>query len=214
VERGWSLEELVRRATEALAAGDVRAPNARVTPVPDRRLIRWYATIGLVDRPLASQGRTARYGPRHLLQLVAIKRRQAQGYTLAEVQAELTGATDSTLRKIAEVPAELLRDADVPADLLRDAEVAADLLPDVDAREAVPATGAGTRFWTRSTAPPPAVGPPPDGFLHGVRLGEAILLLPVGPDAADLAAIRAAAQPLLDLLVHKGLLPRSEGSTR
>jgi hypothetical protein len=30
------------------------------------------------------QGRTALYGPRHLLQVVAVKRRQAQGRSLAE----------------------------------------------------------------------------------------------------------------------------------
>src|SRR5215813_8139736 len=111
MQHGWSLEELVRRATEALVAGGVRSPNGRVTPVPDRRLIRWYATIGLVDRPLASQGRTARYGPRHLLQLVAIKRLQARGLALAEIQAQLAGATNAMLTRIANVTARLLDDA-------------------------------------------------------------------------------------------------------
>src|SRR6516165_8067749 len=99
----WSAEELVRRVAQALA--DLHSPNGRVTPVPDRRVIRWYATIGLVDRPLSSQGRTARYGPRHLLQIVAVKRRQAQGRALADIQAELAGATDTMLARIANVPA-------------------------------------------------------------------------------------------------------------
>jgi len=87
----------------ALAAGDVRAPNGRVTPLPDVRVVRWYATIGLVDRPLGMRGRTALYGPRHLYQLVAVKRRQAQGHTLADIQAELTGATDAVLMRIADM---------------------------------------------------------------------------------------------------------------
>src|SRR5262245_16297548 len=108
MERGWVVEELVQRVAQALADGDVSSPNGRVTPLPDRRMIRWYATIGLVDRPLASQGRTARYGPRHLLQLVAIKRRQAHGYSLADIQVELAGATYATLSRLAQVPQELL----------------------------------------------------------------------------------------------------------
>ena len=37
------------------------------------------------------RGRTALYGLRHLLQLVAIKRLQAKGYTLEQVQQALEG---------------------------------------------------------------------------------------------------------------------------
>src|SRR5690349_14204525 len=94
----WTLDELVRRVTDALAGSAYTgAPNGRVREVPDRRSIRWYTTTGLVDRPVM-QGRTALYGARHLLQIVAVKRRQAEGRSLAEIQAELAGATDDTLR--------------------------------------------------------------------------------------------------------------------
>src|SRR5262247_3006662 len=98
----WTLDELVERVRSALAEAEYPgAPNGRVRDVPDRRAIRWYATVGLLDRPAGARGRTALYGPRHLLQLVAIKRRQAQGRSLAEIQAELLGATDATLRRVA-----------------------------------------------------------------------------------------------------------------
>jgi uncharacterized protein YjbI with pentapeptide repeats len=101
----WTLDELVRRVADALAGGAYPgAPNGRVRDVPDRRAVRWYATIGLVDRPATIRGRTALYGPRHLLQLVAVKRRQAQGRTLADIQAELAGANDAVLRRIADLP--------------------------------------------------------------------------------------------------------------
>ncbi len=104
-EARWTLDELVQLVGDALAGDSYPgAPNGRVRDVPDRRAVRWYATIGLVDRPLAVAGRPARYGPRHLLQLVAVKRRQAQGRTLAEIQAELAGATDATLRRVAALP--------------------------------------------------------------------------------------------------------------
>ncbi|MGH3681855.1 MAG: MerR family transcriptional regulator, partial [Natronosporangium sp.] len=98
---GWTIDELAERAAEALASEGVRAPNGRVAELPARRVIRWYATIGLLDRPLRTGGRVARYGERHLLQLVAVKRRQAEGYPLAAIQAELAGATDATLRRVA-----------------------------------------------------------------------------------------------------------------
>lgn len=108
------MEQLVERVSAALAAEYPGAPNGRVREVPDRRSIRWYTTIGLVDRPLGTRGRTVLYGPRHLLQLVAIKRRQAAGRTLAEIQAELAGASEETLAAVARVPDRLL-DTDGPA---------------------------------------------------------------------------------------------------
>jgi hypothetical protein len=100
----WTLDQLAEQVEGALAVGYGGATSGRVRSVPDRRAIRWYATIGLIDRPAGMRGRTALYGARHLLQLVAIKRRQAAGRSLAEIQAELTGATDATLREIAQLP--------------------------------------------------------------------------------------------------------------
>jgi DNA-binding transcriptional MerR regulator len=95
----WTLPELAARASEALAAEPGRV-NGRVQEVPNERLIRWYTTIGLVDPPLSRRGRIALYGPRHLLQIVAVKRRQAAGLTIAEIQAELAGAPDTVLQQI------------------------------------------------------------------------------------------------------------------
>ena len=93
----WTLDELVERVGAALAAEYPGAPNGRVRDVPDRRAIRWYTTIGLVDRPLGMRGRTALYGPRHLQQLVAIKRWQAQGRSLSQIQAEFVFLTPRDL---------------------------------------------------------------------------------------------------------------------
>jgi DNA-binding transcriptional MerR regulator len=174
---GWTIDELVQRAAEALAAGEVRAPNGRVTVEPDRRVIRWYATIGLLDRPVRTRGRVARYRERHLLQVVAVKRRQADGRTLAEIQAELAGATDATLRRVAGLPGP-------PGP------------PEPRAPEDNPRDG----FWR---AVPEATPTP----LYPVALRpDATLLLHAAPAPADLAAIHAAARPLLDLLADRGLL--------
>src|SRR4051812_27193471 len=185
---GWTIDELAAQAAAALGDGYSGAPNGRVRDLPDARSIRWYATIGLVDRPAAMRGRTALYGPRHLLQLVAVKRRQAEGRTIAEIQRELAGAGDAALRESAALPT---------------AEPAAPAA----AEPARPA-----RFWAeRPAAPRPVPAPGPDrpapALLTGVPLGGgAVLLLPAAPDHEDLPAIAAAAGPPLDLLSERGLL--------
>ncbi|MEU4561187.1 MerR family transcriptional regulator [Actinoplanes sp. NPDC023936] len=219
----WTMEQLVERAHAALAAEYPGAPNGRVRDLPDRRSIRWYTTIGLVDRPLGTRGRTALYGPRHLLQLVAIKRRQAAGRTLAEIQAELTGASDETLAAASRVPERLLTTG----------EPAAEGVP----ADAPAPDGAGRHsFWKQAPAaadaPAPLGAPPPGdwrkappGFasyepgathaapgitggplLTGFPLGDGVILLVPGPAAGiDRDDLAAAARPLLDLLASGGL---------
>jgi DNA-binding transcriptional MerR regulator len=182
----WTIDELASRVAAALADDAYPgAPNGRVRDVPDQRAIRWYATRGLVDRPAAMRGRTALYGQRHLLQLVAVKRLQARGHSLAEVQARLTGATDETLTEIAELPAGQPVEA-----------------PALDR----------PRFWAErpAVAPLRAEPTPRDAdsvdVLAAIRLdGGAVLLLPATGAPLDVPAIRAAARPLLDLLAAQSL---------
>ena len=100
-ETFWTIDELGERVAEALCGpGYLGVPSGRVRDVPDLRTIRYYTTLGLLDRPAAMRGRTALYGPRHLLQLVAIKRLQARGLTLAAVQERVVGLSDAALRRL------------------------------------------------------------------------------------------------------------------
>jgi hypothetical protein len=177
------LDELVDRVHRALAAEYPGAPNGRVRDLPDRRAVRWYTTTGLVDRPLAMRGRSALYGNRHLLQLVAVKRRQAEGRTLAEIQAELAGATDAELSDLARVPDGLLGAG-----------------PDGDPRPV------RTRFW----AAPPAAAPD-EPAVGAVALGAGVVLvLPGQPTDGQRREIAAAARPLMDLLAERGLLEKGD----
>lgn len=197
------MEELVERVREALAAEYPGAPNGRVRDVPDRRAIRWYTTIGLVDRPLGMRGRTALYGPRHLQQLVAIKRLQAEGQSLAKIQADFVWLTPDELSDTSRVPEHLL---------------AGGVHPEPASAEV------RHRFWADRPAPPappppeplptglPLPAPPPAAVaeappVHGVALGGgAILLLPHPVTDRDRADIAAAAQPLRTLLESRGLI--------
>ena len=68
------------------------AADGRVRAAPDVRTIRYYQSIGLVDRPLRYDGRRAVYGRRHLLQAVVVKLLQGEGLSLAQIQTALQGA--------------------------------------------------------------------------------------------------------------------------
>src|SRR5438046_6570687 len=104
----WTLDDLGARVAIALAEDYDGQPSGRVRDVPDRRTIRYYTTLGLIDRPAEMRGRTALYSRRHLLQLVAIKRLQAQGLTLADLQQQLLGQTNALLEKVARLSVEVV----------------------------------------------------------------------------------------------------------
>ena len=93
-----SLDELVEQVERRLQRLGIEggSPDGRVAPVPDARTVRYYTTLGLVDRPRIV-GREARYERRHALQLAAIKRLQAEGARLADVQRQLYGRSDAEL---------------------------------------------------------------------------------------------------------------------
>jgi DNA-binding transcriptional MerR regulator len=94
------LSEAVARELEASGlAGGHR--DRRVSAVPDARTIRYYTTLGLLDRP-GIEGRQARYGRRHVLQLMAIKALQSASLPLSEIQARLYGRTDGELEALLE----------------------------------------------------------------------------------------------------------------
>lgn len=96
-----SLEDLaleVNRLLEGRGLLDSQG-DRRVAAAPDARTVRYYGTLGLVDRPSIVE-REARYGRRHVLQLVAVKALQARGLPLAEVQARLYGRSNSELETL------------------------------------------------------------------------------------------------------------------
>lgn len=101
----WTIHQLVEMVRLALGrVGYDGQESKRVRDVPDKRTIRYYTTLGIVDRPVEFRARTAYYGPRHLLQLVAIKRLQAEGWSLLQVQKALAGADEARLMALAHLP--------------------------------------------------------------------------------------------------------------
>jgi DNA-binding transcriptional MerR regulator len=193
VDVSWTLTELVAEAASSIAT--LPAPkNGQVRAVPDERTVRYYATLGLLDRPLAMRGRTALYGRRHLAQVVAIKRLQSAGRSLAEIQALWLTLDDATLARMSGVE--------------------------------VGGKRARRDFWKTpptiavppSKAPVPYDVPPrslrmPAGKPVELRVELATgadLVIKIPSDAsiapADVAALRAAAAPLVTELARRGLI--------
>lgn len=75
--------------------------DGRVSAVPDGRTIRYYTTLGILEKPKVIS-RQAFYGKRHVLQLLAIKSLQGLSLPLGEIQARLYGKSDKELEAILE----------------------------------------------------------------------------------------------------------------
>lgn len=80
----------------------IPSPGGRVSQIPTARTIRYYTSLGLVDRPSSYDGGLAQYGSRHLKQLLAIKVLQAEYLPLPEIQKQLYGLTDPELDRLIE----------------------------------------------------------------------------------------------------------------
>ena len=101
-----SLEELSQEVARLLneagfGVSDGLTRDQRVSSLPDARTIRYYTTLGLLDRPLID-GRQARYGKRHVLQLLTVKALQSMQLPLARIQEKLYGLTESELKSLLE----------------------------------------------------------------------------------------------------------------
>jgi DNA-binding transcriptional MerR regulator len=192
----WTIEELQDAVLGALSVGYEGQVNGQIRDVPDLRAIRYYTTLGLIDRPASMRGRTALYGRKHLLQLVAIKRLQARGLSLQEVQRQLAGTPMESLRRIARLPREVRE------------------FPESTFKENV---RRGRAFWTEFPAEsdqedldevePPQTRAAP--LLTGIPIGDQLTLL-IAPNRTlgreDLRALERAARPLLRQLIARGLI--------
>ena len=186
MDESWTLSELVEQAGASLATLP-EPKNGQVRAVPDERTVRYYGTIGLLDRPLAMRGRTALYGQRHLAQVVAIKRLQSAGRSLAEIQELWPTLDDVTLTRMTGVKV-----APTP-----------------------PGGAARREFWKREPTPDAVVAPARQAPATPVELRVELapnvsIVVSLSDDAvsinpADVRALRAAAAPLVAELARRGL---------
>ncbi len=181
--------------------------SARVRDVPDTRTIRYYTTLGLLDRPAEMRGRTAFYDRTHVLQLVAIKRLQAENLTLSDIQSRLTGLPPKSLAKIANLPAEFWEEAATFLQTSHQINSAQASTPETDVSE--------TEFWATVAATPhsPNEQRANINVRSSVRIRihsdvEVIVDVPAkSRPTVDVQRLREATDVLLAELRRQGLLP-------
>ena len=196
----WTLPELVAEVATRITA--LPAPrNGQVRAIPDERTVRYYVTLGLLDRPAAMRGRTALYGPRHAAQVIAIKRLQTMGRSLSEIQALWPTLDDPTLERMSGVALPPSRRPRAPAAFWK--------------REPRQSDGAGAPEAPAAPAAVVRTGVSPPAARGAVELRialspQVVLSLSVADDSvalspADVRAIRAAAAPVLAELASRRL---------
>lgn len=183
----WTLEELCARVEAVLASQGVASENGRIRTLPDERTLRYYTTLGLLARPAVMKGRTAFYDRTHLAQVVAIKRLQAQGNSLARIQERLAGCTARELETLARLP---------------------DPLPETTPVACSEAPAPTRAFWAETAREQDEAPAEPRVGIWLELAASTFLMLPgAAPQTReDHAALLQAAAPLLAELGRQGLL--------
>ena len=158
----WDLETFVQVANNLLpqflpTAAKADQSLAMVNP----RLVRYYTTQGVLDRPLR-QGREARYTYRHLLQLLIVRRLLSEGYSTAAIQPITMEKGNSDLEALLQGGVQLTVEAANPA---------LAFLQAVKARPAPAAAPAVSMRQTRSRQLPAAPAPT-DRATERTAIGE------------------------------------------
>jgi DNA-binding transcriptional MerR regulator len=211
VDTLWTLPELVADVATRIAA--LPAPkNGQVRAVPDERTVRYYVTLGLLDRPSAMRGRTALYGARHVAQVIAIKRLQTMGRSLAEIQQLWPTLDDATLARMSGVTVGGPARPPARAEFWKRAPLSA---PASDASSAVaPSAVAPAGPPAMRGSPSRSDAPPVElriELASNVVLSLAVVDDRVAVSPADVRAIRAAAAPLLVELASRRLASHPGG---
>ncbi|RYX86676.1 MerR family transcriptional regulator [bacterium] len=123
------------------------------------RLARYFQTNGLLDEPF-KEGREARYGARHVLQLLAVRRLMANGYSTGSLSDLLRGASDDALQRLIEGETPRF-EASAPSQAQPASNEALDFLAQVRKRsESAPMPPPMSAPVSRSMVPPPPPAPP------------------------------------------------------
>ena len=92
---------LAEAAARILAeSGAARQGRGTVTELPDERTVRYYLAEGLIPTAEEKQGTASVFGFRHLLQLLVVKKLQAEGLPIRAIRELVTGKTERQLGRL------------------------------------------------------------------------------------------------------------------
>ena len=95
--------ELADEAARLVGRFVPRQERGSVTELPDERMVRYYSSGGLISPPESRQGTAAVYGYLHLLQLLAIKRLQAEHLPIKKIKELVEDKTERELEQLLDV---------------------------------------------------------------------------------------------------------------
>lgn len=91
------LPEFARISEEILADMNLEQERGTVTSVPDERTIRYYMAEGLVQTPDEKRGTASVFGYLNLLQLLAVKKLQAEHLPIRKIRELVAGKNEQEL---------------------------------------------------------------------------------------------------------------------
>jgi len=94
------LPEFARAGEQVLAEMGLEQARGTVTSVPDERTIRYYMTEGLVQTPEERQGTASVFGYINLLQLLTVKKLQAEHLPIRKIRELVAGKSEQELETL------------------------------------------------------------------------------------------------------------------
>ena len=109
------LLEFARVGEQTLAEMGLEQARGTVTSVPDERTIRYYMAEGLIQTPGEKQGTASLFGYLNLLQLLTVKKLQAEHLPIRKIRELVAGKSEAELEMllgVGSVAAKKTRDTD------------------------------------------------------------------------------------------------------
>lgn len=94
------LPEFARVGEQVLAEMGLEQARGTVTSVPDERTIRYYMAEGLVQTPEEKQGTASVFGYVNLLQLLTVKKLQADHLPIRKIRELVAGKSEQELETL------------------------------------------------------------------------------------------------------------------
>ena len=94
------LPEFARVGEQILAEMNLEQERGTVTSVPDERTIRYYMAEGLVQTPEEKQGTASVFGYVNLLQLLTVKKLQAEHLPIRKIRELVAGKNEQELETL------------------------------------------------------------------------------------------------------------------
>ena len=94
------LLEFARVGEQILAEMGLEQARGTVTSVPDERTIRYYMAEGLIQTPGEKQGTASLFGYLNLLQLLTVKKLQAEHFPIRKIRELVAGKSEQELEML------------------------------------------------------------------------------------------------------------------